>query len=134
MNFEISGKLIEKYDVQQVSDTFKKREFVLLVETEGNGRTFTDYLKFQLIQAKTDLIESYSVNDELKVNFNVKGNRWEKEGKVSYFTNLDAWRIEKAGASTGNMGQPAPPDSVYEQAAPPPAASKGPEVEDDLPF
>jgi len=133
MNFEITGKLIEKYDAQQVSDTFKKREFVIQIEEEGNGRTFTNYIKFQLLQAKTDLIDSYNVNDSIKVNFNVKGNRWEKEGKVNYFTNLDAWRIESAGSSEGQgYSQETPPDKVYEQAAPP--ADNSPQVKDDLPF
>ena len=29
MSFEIEGKLIEKFDTQKVSDSFRKREFVL---------------------------------------------------------------------------------------------------------
>lgn len=133
MNFEITGKLIEKYDVQQVTETFKKREFVIQIDEEGNGRTFTNYVKFQLLQANTDKIDAYNVNDEIKVNFNVKGNRWEKEGKVNYFTNLDAWRIEGAASGSNNYAQNEPPERAYEQA-PPQQASKAPEVEDDLPF
>jgi len=132
MNFEITGRLIEKYDVQQVTETFKKREFVIQIDEEGNGRTFTNYIKFQLLQANTDKIDSYNVNDEIKVNFNVKGNRWEKEGKVNYFTNLDAWRIESASSGADSHTQAPPPERAYEQAAPP--QNKAPEVEDDLPF
>ena len=29
MNFELSGRLIEKFETRQVSDSFKKREFVV---------------------------------------------------------------------------------------------------------
>ena len=27
--------------------------------------------------------------------FNLKGNKWEHDGKINYFTNLDAWKNEK---------------------------------------
>ncbi len=40
----------------------------------------------------------------IKVSFNIKGNRWEKDGKVNYITNLDAWKIESGGAAPSNMG------------------------------
>ena len=36
MSFELAGKLIEKFDVHQVSDTFRKREFVI-EKTENQG-------------------------------------------------------------------------------------------------
>jgi hypothetical protein len=41
----------------------------------------------------------------LRVNFSIKGNRYEREGKVSYFSNLDAWRVEKADANPNNQSQ-----------------------------
>lgn len=97
MSYEITGKLYEKMDTQEVSSSFRKREFVLEVKSQGGMTEFTDFVKFQLIQDKCDLIDQYSVGDNLKVNFNIKGNRWEKEGKVMYFTNLAAWRIESGG-------------------------------------
>ena len=36
MSFELAGKLIEKFDVNQVSDTFRKRDFVI-EKTENQG-------------------------------------------------------------------------------------------------
>lgn len=91
MTFELSGKLIEKFDEIQVSDKFRKREFV--VETTENN--FTENIKFQLTQDRCGLIDSVEINDEVKVSFNIRGKRWEKDGRVNYFTNLDAWRIER---------------------------------------
>ncbi len=96
MNLEITGKLVEKYDTQTVNDRFRKREFVIEVTEEVNGSSFTNFAKMQLVQNKTDIIDRFNVGDVLRVNFSIKGNRYEKEGKVSYFSNLDAWRIEKA--------------------------------------
>jgi len=99
MNLEITGKLIEKYETQVVSDRFKKREFVLELVEEVNGSPYTNYAKMQLVQNKCDILDRFNVGDTLRVNFNIKGNRYEKEGRTSYFSNLDAWRLEKADAN-----------------------------------
>ena len=106
MNLEITGKLIEKYDTQVVSDRFKKREFVLELVEEVNGSPYTNYAKMQLVQNKCDILDRFNVGETLRVNFNIKANRYEKEGRTSYFSNLDAWRLEKtdANANTNNGG------------------------------
>ncbi|MBS0010327.1 MAG: DUF3127 domain-containing protein [Bacteroidales bacterium] len=127
MSFEISGKVIEVGPVQQKGESFKKREFVIEVSQAGNsGREFTDYVKFQCIQDRTDIIDDTYLNESIRVHFNIKGNKWEKDGKVSYFTNLDAWRIEKAG----------PGDAPDDDLPPPLLDDMPPENEemDDLPF
>ena len=102
MNLEITGKLIEKYETQTVSERFKKREFVLELVEEVNGSPYTNYAKMQLVQNKCDILDRFNVGETLRVNFNIKGNRYEKEGKTSYFSNLDAWRLEKADANANN--------------------------------
>jgi hypothetical protein len=94
MNFSLSGKLIEKFDTQQVSDTFRKREFVVETNEQNAGREFTEQIKFQLLQDKCDLIDNFNIDDNIKITFNIRGRKWEKDGRVNYFTNLDAWRIE----------------------------------------
>jgi uncharacterized protein DUF3127 len=45
----------------------------------------------------------------LKVSFNIKGRKWEKDGKVAYFTNLEAWRIESAVNEGAAPNMPPPP-------------------------
>lgn len=102
MPFETTGKLIEKYETKQVSDKFRKREFVIEKKAEVNGLDFTDYIKFQLTQERCDLIDGVQLNDEIKVYFNLRGNKWEKDGVTSFFTNLNVWKIEPAGISTGS--------------------------------
>lgn len=95
MSYELTGKLIAKYDTVQRTETFKVREFAVEKTDEINGRTITNYIKFQSVQDKTTIIDRVNIGDEIKVYFNIKGTKWEKEGKTSYFTNLDAWRIEQ---------------------------------------
>lgn len=123
MSFEINGKLVEKFDTQEITSSFKKREFVIEKVESAGGREFTEIIKFQLSQDRCDLIDPYNLNEEIKVHFNIKGRKWEKEGRVSYFTNLEAWRIERVAVAQNNM----PPQQNMDQIPP--------EVEeDDLPF
>jgi len=94
---EVKGKLIEKFAEQQVSEKFKKREFV--IETsDGDEGQFTEQIKFQLVQDKTSLIDKFQVGDELNVAFNLKGNKW----KDNYFVNLQAWKIDGEASSQGD--------------------------------
>lgn len=128
MSFEIEGKLVEKFSVQQISDSFKKREFVLETAEEGGGRVFTEQIKFQLIQDKCELLDPISIDSRIKVHFNLKGRKWEKDGKVNYFTNLDAWRVEPLG-NENSSSQPQPPVTSF--------SAKDMDLEedeDDLPF
>ena len=99
MAFEIIGRVIDISPVNQVSDKFKKREFVIEKKETGGAAVFIDYIKFQLIQDKCDLINESYLNEEIKVWFNLKGNKWERDGKINYFTNLDAWKIEKTSSA-----------------------------------
>jgi len=124
MNYEVTGKLIVKDDIQNISDRFKKRDFVIEVENEKNS-DWNDFIKVQLTQDRCDLIEPMNLNDMVKVSFNLRGRKWENNGQTSYFTNLEGWRIEKASQNTNT-----PPVPEYTEAD---IASSNSEV-DDLPF
>jgi len=142
MSFEISGRLAEKFETQQVSDRFQKREFVLEIKSPGSsGFEFVDLVKFQATQDRCSMLDQFDVDDMVKVTFNLRGRKWEKDGQVSYFTNLDAWRIEKLETESGRPQSNASfQDDVPDQDAPFPSAppeSASPEDEpgiDDLPF
>ena len=124
MSFELAGKLIEKFEINQVTDSFKKREFVIEKTDNSSGIEFTDQIKFQLTQDRCSLIDNINHNDYIKVSFNIRGRKWEKEGRISYFTNLEAWKIEKL-----NQEEKSPEPPPFTEGDIPP-----PEVEDDLPF
>ena len=94
MDFQLSGKLFEIYPTQQKTEKFKAREFVLETTKQVGERDITDYVKFQATGDKCDVLNRYKTGDTVTIHFNIRGNKWVKDGKVSYFTNLDAWRIE----------------------------------------
>src|SRR3954447_9340887 len=106
MSFEITGRLVAKYDVVQRTETFKTREFVIEKTEEFNGRSISNYIKFQCVQDKTSMPDRFNIGDEVKVQFNIKGTRWERDGRTNYITNLDAWRMEsvKLGQDNYNNG------------------------------
>ena len=122
MSFDIQGKLYETFEEQQVSEKFRKREFVL----EIPDGSFTQYVKFQLTQDKCSLLDPFKNGDEVKVTFNLTGKPFTKSGTTMYFTNLQAWRLEPAG----NAGAPAG-NAPMQQDAPSFYSS---DADNDLPF
>lgn len=118
MSYEISGKLVAKYDTVQRTETFKTREFAIEMSEENNGKTYLNYAKFQCVQDKTGIVENIAIGADVKVFFNIKGSKWEKDGKTNYITNLDVWRVEAKGqasqaAPAGNsVVNTTPPDAI----------------------
>ncbi len=127
MAYELSGKLLEIFPTQEFSASFKKREFVIEKSETVSDRVFTDVIKFQLTQDRCPLLDNYKLGDEVKVTFNIKGSKWEKEGRTNYFVNLDVWRMEKVAAGSGQVENNNSSNSYVEPAP-------LPEAEDDLPF
>ncbi|MEO8721203.1 MAG: DUF3127 domain-containing protein [Ginsengibacter sp.] len=95
MSYELTGKLMIKFDIIQRSESFKIREFVVEKSDDINGKLITNFIKFQCVQDRTGIVDRVNIGDEIKVHFNIRGSKWEKDGRVSYFNNLDAWRIEQ---------------------------------------
>ena len=93
MSLEIKGKLFEVSNEEQISDSFKKREFIL---HDDSNPTYPEFLKFELMQDKVSLIDSFKVGDEINVFFNLKGRKYvyEDTNKTVYFGNINAWKIE----------------------------------------
>jgi len=116
MAYDVTGRLHEIFDEQQVSEKFRKREFVLEVQ---DGQ-YPQHIKFQLTQDKTSVIDPFKMGDEVKVTFDLRGRGFNKNGQMLYFTNLEAWKIEagSGGNGGGNFGG----SQQQQQAAPRPAA------------
>lgn len=100
---DITGILKVKSEAQQVSEKFKKREFVLT----DNSSQYPQHISFQLTQDKCNLIDNYAVGSEIKVHFNLRGREWTSpKGEIKYFNTLEAWRIETINAGSGATTSP----------------------------
>ena len=122
--FTLTGILKVKNDTQQVSEKFRKREFVIT-----DNSMYPQDVLFQLTQERTDLLDSYEVNQTINVSFNIRGREWTSPtGEVKYFNSLDVWKID----STSNGVNPTPAEIK-------PSSSETVETiieegDDDLPF
>ena len=120
MSFEVDGKLHKKFDTENKTDTFQAREFV--IEVDG---TYPQFVKFQLVQDRCSIVDDFEEGEPIKVHFDLRGREW--NGK--YFTNLNAWRVEKV---TQEVGTPPPAsDGSFPTATDEPS---GTDNGDDLPF
>ncbi len=106
----IDGKLIEKSNTQEVTSSFKKREFV--VEYAENPQ-YPEFLKFELIQSNCQQLDVFNIGDEMTISFNLKGRKWtDPNGSVKYFNSLQAWRLEKkSNQMTSGAPETPPPDN-----------------------
>ncbi|MEZ4909611.1 MAG: DUF3127 domain-containing protein [Saprospiraceae bacterium] len=120
MNYDLTGVLHKKLDIESKSPSFQTREFVVTTQ-DGN---FQQYIKFQLTQDRCSVIDNVAEGETVKVNFDLRGREW--QGK--YFTNLNAWRVEKVGAESNNQ------DYKSGSVPPPPVPPIFNENDDDLPF
>lgn len=124
---EISGKVRVINPEQQVSASFKKRELVVTTDEQ-----YPQHILIEFTQDKCDLLNNYSIGEEVKVSINLRGREWvNPQGETRFFNSIQGWRIEKAGATTAAPVQ-APP--VPAAAAFPPATSINEDEPDDLPF
>lgn len=133
MSYELTGKLVAKFDTVQRKETFKTREFVVEKTDDIGGRTISNFIKFQAVQDKTTIIDKVNVGDDIKVHFNIKGTKWEKDGKINYITNLDAWRIEQILQGGAASPKETAIDNDYLEPLDTFTASS-PDAIDDLPF
>ena len=134
---EIQGKLLEISDTVQVKETFRKREFVL--EYADNPQ-YPEYVKFECIQDKCDMLDNYAVGQDVTVSFNLKGRKWvDPQGSTKYFNSLQAWRMQPGGNAAEAPTAMPTTDSVSATTSAPasrpdPVISAGEGEEDDLPF
>lgn len=127
MEYQITGRVAEVYQILRVSERFRKREFVIEHKDATGGQAYVDFIKFQLTQDKCEIIDESWLREEVTVTFNIRGNKWEKNGMVNYITNLNALSVSR-GISSSENGQQAILSPKLEDAPAP-----DPEL-DDLPF
>lgn len=123
MGIEISGKLHAIFDTKQITERFRKREFVIEL---GDNPQYPQYVQFQLTGNRCENIDDFNVGDNVRLDFSLRGREWNSpQGETKYFNSLDVWTIDHVGDSDHASGpareEPPLPDG------PPPGF-------DDVPF
>ena len=99
MGIEVSGKIHAVFEAKQITERFRKREFVL--EMIENSR-YPQTVLFQLTGDRCEDLDRFEVGEEVRVEFSLRGREWKSpKGEVKYFNSLDVWTLEKASAGAG---------------------------------
>jgi len=101
MSFKLQGTLYRIFPTEQVTDNFSKRNFVLEVAGE-----YPQKIQFQAIKERCDLLDSYTIGDEVTVHFDIQGKEFTKDGKTNFFNNLNAWKLEVNATPKNAKGEP----------------------------
>lgn len=106
MGIEISGKLHAIFDTNQVTERFRKREFVIEL---GDNPRYPQFVMFQLSGDRCENLDGFGLGDEVRLEFSLRGREWQSpQGETKYFNSLDVWTIERAGGGDGPPGDEPP--------------------------
>lgn len=122
---EVEGKLISLLEIQQgtgKNGNWQKQDFVI--------ETFEKFPKKVCLNVwgdKVDTLKDFKVGDNIKASINIES----REYNGRWYTDIRAWRLEKAGENVANTS------SAGNSDIPPPDFSSdnnSSEITDDLPF
>lgn len=117
---EITGKIHRIGELQQVTDTFSKREFVLDIT---DNPKYPNYIQLEMIGESSEVLDKVKVGQDVTAHINLRGRLWtNKEGVEICFNTLVAWSID--------FDSKVQPQSAYQQAE----VNAGDEDDDSLPF
>jgi single-strand DNA-binding protein len=90
---KISGTIVRIFDEETFGNNFTKRLFWLEDDAEKYKNTF----QFETWKGDTVMLNDYKVGDFITVYYDVKGQKWEKNGREGVMNTLKAWNIEHDG-------------------------------------
>ena len=124
---DISGKLKLINETKEYgTNGFRKREVVVTTEEQ-----YPQDLLIEFIQDKCDILNSYNVGENVKIDINLRGREWESpQGEIKYFNSIQGWRIEKLGVEDQNDMVPPIPQTEESHDN----EEFGKDEPDDLPF
>ena len=88
---EIKGIIKKISETIQISDRFRKREFVV---EYSNNPDYPQPLQFEMVQDRCEFLDSFQEGQEVEVHFELRGREWTSpQGQVKYFNSLQAWKL-----------------------------------------
>lgn len=154
---KISGKIIVLTPTQTMTsskgNSYDSREFVIerLVFDRNTGRPTADPYDtptFKLIGESCKWLDTFKIGDEVTIDYDLSGRKFEKEGQTRYFNDIRVFRIESRRKTAEEAAMPtadpfesanmysgnAMPQETPQAATDPFAATLPQGTPDDLPF
>jgi hypothetical protein len=117
----LDGILYFKGETTQVTETFSKRDFALLLPDDKHPQ----YIGMELIQDNCSKLDNFKEGDAITVKYNLQGREWkDPKGVSKFFNSLKAWYIASMNASA-QAQQPVQEQSPF---------SAAPAADNDDPF
>ena len=128
---EIKGTIKKIAETVQISERFRKREFV--VEYASNPE-YPQTLQFEMVQDRCEFLDPFQEGQQVEISFDLRGREWTNpQGQVKYFNTLQAWKLVAEQGSAN----PVAPKGAQTRTGPIPQEQPGwleNETSDDLPF
>lgn len=95
----ITGKILVIGQTEAIpyqDKTFYKRELVLDASRfdQYSGQKFENYPKFEFTGNNCSSLDQFQIGQVVTVSFFLSGRRVEKNGQVSFFTNVTGYKVE----------------------------------------
>jgi len=128
-NIVLAGTVVEVFEEQKISDSFKKRLIKLDIDEDTD---YSQRVVVEFVNDKCQYLSKFNAGDYVTIDVNIRGKDFTKEDKTSNFTKLNGWRI-KGNASGGAAPAQADASDMPGASTPAPSAPAGGGA-DDLPF
>ena len=88
---EIKGKIKKISETVEISDRFRKREFII---EYSNNPEYPQVIQFEIIQDRCEILDQFKEGQQVEIFFDLKGREWTSpQGEIKYFNTLQAWKI-----------------------------------------
>ena len=112
--YELSGTVKEIFEEKTFGSGFNVREFVVTTEADK----YPQDICLQCVKEKVEMVNKLKTGEKVKVSFDLRG----REYQGRYFVNLNAWKVESAGAGGGSASEEPPPfdhaDEILDEEPP----------------
>lgn len=112
MGLAATGRIYAIFEAKQITERFRKREFVLEM---GDNPQYPQFVLFQLTGDRCEALDGFAKGDEVRVDFSLRGREWTSpKNEIRYFNSLDVWTLDKLGAESSagpSDFEPPPPDT-----------------------
>lgn len=117
---QITGKLIKSTPVEVITEKFKKCNVIIETDSQYPQQISLEVHNDNIAKLKD---AGAKAGDIVTADINLRGRRYEKDGKESWYNTLVLWKMAKTGDAA---------DQPVAAAAPEPVPAAG--EDDDLPF
>lgn len=126
---ELQGTIKFIGQTEQVSQTFQKRDVVIMTEESSQ---YPQPILVQFTQAKCDELNTYQVGQQAIISVNLRGREYQDKqtGQTKYFNAIQGWKI----TAVGMQQQPQQPQQQFQQPQQPQQPQQFQQQNDKLPF